>query len=280
MNESSLSTWEQRLRQTAESFPYPPTPNIAGAVRQRLARRTRPPASPRRLNWAIALLLLLAVLVGGILAVPQVRAAVLEALRVGAIRIFITEPTPTPTAGAAGMPTASFATPGLLPLETIVPAVAGQTTLADAAAKVPFTLRVPLYPSNLSLPDQVFVQRTPDTGVAWQAVIMVWLEPAQPEQARLSLYQIGINDYAFKRASVEAVQQTAVRGRPAFWVGGPHSLQLQDGRYEEWLFVPGNALIWAENGITYRLESGLSLDEAVKVAESLTSLSEVEEVKE
>jgi hypothetical protein len=33
--------------------------------------------------------------------------------------------------------------------------------------------------------------------------------------------------------------------------------------------VDGNTLIWEEQGITYRLESNLSLEEAVKIAESL-----------
>jgi hypothetical protein len=33
--------------------------------------------------------------------------------------------------------------------------------------------------------------------------------------------------------------------------------------------VEGNVLIWFENGLTYRLESDLSLEETVRVAESL-----------
>ena len=35
------------------------------------------------------------------------------------------------------------------------------------------------------------------------------------------------------------------------------------------LLVEGHALVWEEGDITYRLETSLSLDEAVKIAESL-----------
>jgi hypothetical protein len=33
--------------------------------------------------------------------------------------------------------------------------------------------------------------------------------------------------------------------------------------------VEGNTLIWEANGITYRLESHLSLEDALRIAESL-----------
>jgi hypothetical protein len=33
--------------------------------------------------------------------------------------------------------------------------------------------------------------------------------------------------------------------------------------------VQGHVLIWAEGGLTYRLESGLLLEEALRIAESL-----------
>ena len=59
-------------------------------------------------------------------------------------------------------------------------------------------------------------------------------------------------------------------GRPAFWIEGPHLLHLGGDKHQYVpLVVEGNILVWEQDGITYRLESDLSLEEAVKVAESL-----------
>jgi hypothetical protein len=47
-------------------------------------------------------------------------------------------------------------------------------------------------------------------------------------------------------------------------------LHLGGSRYENVpLVVEGNILIWEQGGITYRLETNLPLEEAVKIAESL-----------
>ncbi len=93
MSEQSFELLETSLQAAAHDFPYPLTPDIARAVRQRLAMEPRQAAMRRmRLAWAAAIAVLI---LAGLLAVPQVRAAVLEALRIGAIRIFLTEPTPT-----------------------------------------------------------------------------------------------------------------------------------------------------------------------------------------
>ena len=79
------------------AFQYPPTPDVASAVSRSLLSDTRPAKRPLqkrriRLAWAlVAVLVLLAVLA----AVPQVRAAVVEFFQIGAIRLFVGEPTPT-----------------------------------------------------------------------------------------------------------------------------------------------------------------------------------------
>jgi hypothetical protein len=36
--------------------------------------------------------------------------------------------------------------------------------------------------------------------------------------------------------------------------------------------IDGHVLIWEEDGITYRLETGVTLEEAVKIAESLQEM--------
>jgi hypothetical protein len=263
MNDKNAS-WEAVIRETAASFPYPPTPDVAAAVRGRIAGPVRPSSPVRvRLAWAIALLLLI---VAGVLAVPQARAAVFEIIRAGAIIIFAGEPTP-----AVASPT---------PLSqddssagTAVFELAGRTTLEEAQAQVSFPLRIPLAEG---MPAEVYLQKLPDPGLDEQVVIMLWRDPAQPERVRLRLHQIGSPYYGLKQASISAVTQTEVNGQPAYWLEGGHRLLLENGPEQESYFVEGNVLIWADGTITYRLESELSLEEAVHIAESLYPLGEAE----
>src|SRR5262245_24724647 len=95
MADPSLERLEASLREQAAAFEYPPTPDVAGAVRQRLAAESRRPRWPTaQLAWAMLTILFVLSL---LLAVPQVRAGLLEFLQIGVVRIFPVAPTPTPT---------------------------------------------------------------------------------------------------------------------------------------------------------------------------------------
>jgi hypothetical protein len=253
----------------ARNFSYPPTPDIAGAVRGQLAAREISPKSglvTRRLAWAALIIL---IILGGLLAVPQVRAAVVEFLQIGAIRIFLVEPTPTPTSTPA--PAASNATSTPLPRPSPTPLaslldLAGETTLAEAQAQVDFPIRLPIYPAGLGSPDRVFSQ-----NIGGPAVVLVWLDPNQPEQVRLSLHQLGPGAFA-EKGNPGSIQETTVNGRQALWTEGPYILQFRRGNrvdYDLRRLVTGRVLIWVEGEVTYRLETDLPLEEAVRVAESL-----------
>jgi hypothetical protein len=71
----------------------------------------------------------------------------------------------------------------------------------------------------------------------------------------------------------EQAQQTTINDELAVWIDMPHVFEyvVPDGRSQlrEGRFVEGNVLIWTHKGLTYRLESMLSLAEARRVAESL-----------
>src|SRR5687768_5232188 len=85
-------TWEVEVRRTASAFEYPPTPDIAGKVRSRLtARQPRPYI---RLVRVLAAVLIVALALGVLLSVPAVRAKLQEILQIGAITIFVGEPSP------------------------------------------------------------------------------------------------------------------------------------------------------------------------------------------
>ncbi len=256
MDSSVKEAWELRLGETAAGFVYPPTPDIVAQVEQPLAAAQQTISQPAGIRpvklvaGALAVILLLLALT---LAIPPVRAAVFEFLQIGAVGIFVSEEPPA-TELAPG--------PTLLDL-------AGATTLAKASDRIDFAIRLPTYPADLGPPDQVYLQELAKQTDDGQVVILVWQDPSHPEEALLSLYQIDLPFYGIKQASIDILRQTTVAGLPAFWVQGPHQIQLTGDDYQDWVFVAGNVLIWTDDEMTYRLESGLSLDEAVRIAESL-----------
>lgn len=261
--------WEVELggkvRQMASGLVYPPTPDVAAAVGRKLTVQGRPPGRQwptKALAGALVVILLLLAIV---LAVPQVRAAVLEFLQIGAIRIVA--PTATSSAPVGG-PAAGPVTASPAPTTQLLD-IAGETSLAEAVARVNFPITLPEYPPDLGPPDQVYLQELGDPGIDGSAVILVWRDPARPDEARLSLYEIDVPYYGIKQAPLEVLRETRVNGQLAFWVQGPHRLQLQAGDYQEWFFVPGNVLLWTDGTLSYRLESGLSFEESVLIAESL-----------
>ncbi len=245
--------WAEKVRATAVTFSYPPTPDVAAGVEARLARPVRRPR--RQLAWAIALALLL---LAGLLSVPQVRAALADIFRVGAITIFV-RPEPT----AAPLPTAT-----LPPLTDYILQSTAPISLADAQAALRTPLRLLTYPPDLGRPDDVYLF----PGDNWPATaVFLWRDPANPESVAYSFYQIEAVEFANKGTTM--ISETAVNGQPAVWVQGPHFFQLADGTFTSWLFVKGNVLVWWTGDVTYRLEGAPSLAEAVRMAESLQPLN-------
>mgnify|MGYP005839175365 CR=1 FL=1 len=230
---------ERKLRQAAAHFPYPPTPGVQPVYR-------RPPAARPRLRaaWALALI---AVLLVAALAIEPVRAAVFAVLRIGVVQIFVGGETPTPAA-----------------LPTRLQDLEGLTTLEAARQAAGFPLRLP---PDYGPPDYVYVQE-------WggPVVIMAWVDPDDPERLALSLYQLSAQAWAMKMIEEGEYVVTEVNGRRAIWTTAPHIVRFRrDGRVREEtaLLVEGRALVWSEGGVTYRLETTLSMEAAIQIAESL-----------
>lgn len=263
MKQSPDPRWEEQLQRIARTFPYPPTPDLAAAVQQRLRVHAPLPRADRRLRPIWAILLALLIVLTGLLAVPPVRAAIQAWLQIGAVRIWLVEPTLTPP-DDAGAPTPR---PTPTPLRSLFD-LAGETTLAEAQAKAGFSIRLPSYPADLGVPDGVFFQ---DLG--GPAVVVVWLDPAQPLRAQLSLHILGPHALV-EKGNAQRLAQTTVNGQAAFWTEGPYMLAYRNGRTTDWdirRLVEGHVLIWTEEELTYRLETDLALAEAVRVAESLVA---------
>lgn len=260
--------WLSQLAQVARALPYPPTPNLAPAVMARLAPRPAL-ARPRRLAYGLALAV---ILLAASLAVPSVRAGLLEFLQLGAVRIQLAaSPTPFPVPTATGTPPAptSTPTPEPTPLQSVLD-LDGLTTLADARARAPFSIRLPVYPTGLAEPDLAFVQ-----DLDGFSVMLVWLAPGSDSEVQLSLQLLESRLMAEKlffdvvKQQPPTVELTEVNDTQAIWTTGPYVIITRQGNLEERRLVEGHALIWVEEGVTYRLETGLALDEAIRVAESL-----------
>jgi hypothetical protein len=227
-----------------------------------------------------------------LLAVPQVRAAVVRVFQLGVGRIFVTEPSPDRTQApvptpqpATGLQSPVTATPFIGPPPTALPVIAadateakpasaaamppaladlaGRTTLAEAQRLVPFPIALPRYPPDLGPPDYVFVQEH-----AAPVLILAWSDPAVKGGVGLSLWMF-LPGTAFDKIEPETVTETIVDGRSALWTEGAHVLFIRNGDLDARRLVLGNALIWERKGLTFRLETFLPLKEAVKVAESV-----------
>lgn len=259
---------EKQIRAAAGSLSYPLTPPIAASVMLRLGPRvkTAGPAG-RKLAWTLVVLL---AFVSALMLVPPVRAAVLEWIQIGIVRIL-----PPPTVNPD-----SQLQPGIPPLTaTPVPAgptppgksagfslldLAGETSLADAQARLDFPVLIPSGSHSMGLPHRVFLQ---DLG--GPMLVLVWLEPLNPERVLLSLHVLTPGGWAIEKAQPTLIQKTAVNGEPGAWVEGPYFLQLRNRDFALVRLIEGHVLIWTQANLTYRLETALPLDEAILIAESL-----------
>jgi len=269
MSELERELFEQRLRSIANRLDYPRTPDIAAVVMTRIRPSARPRFISRRLAWSLTIML---VLVSSLLSIPTARAAIIEFIQIGIVRIFPrpTEPpfdtTSTATTGSITPMTATAS----IPSATFIPSlsrIAGETTFTEAQQIVSYSILVPTYPPDLGQPDYVFVQDT-----AGAMTILVWLDPRQPEQVLMSLHFIPQGSWAVEKAEPQILEETNVNGQRAIWATGPYPLRLYNGDLDFTRLIDGQVLIWAEGNMTYRLETNQSLEEAIKTAESLHSV--------
>jgi hypothetical protein len=233
---------EQQVHRLAQQFHYPPTPLIGTAVRQNM----RPDQRSYRLGWTLAAIFALVFLAAVLFASP-VRARIVEWLRVGAVRVFLNDPvlTPDPTVPAAN-----------IELE-------GETTLLAAQENIHFNLMIP---PQLGEPDRVYYQEIDRARL----VIMLWQDL---EQGDLALYQIQGPVSIINKRYVGSIEETVVGSEWAVWVEGPYQLYVETGTEIDIRAVEGRTLLWQQDGITYRLESHLTLEEARELAGSLQPIA-------
>jgi hypothetical protein len=239
---------ETLLRQAASDLVYPPTPDIASQVRVRIneaesARTWRPEGRRYRLP-ALALSGLLAGIViafGALVAVPASRTALADFFRLDRIS-FLEDSGSSPTPPV--LSPASFARP---------------STVDEVRGIVDFTVSLPADAE----PDAVYIQ-----GEQYDLPYAIFaFEDYDLYETRDANIQKLINGSA-------PVREAPFDGVEAYWVeAGGHVVQSLDaeGRLliETRRTVDRATLVWQEDGVTYRIESSLPLDETIAVAQSL-----------
>lgn len=240
---------EKQLRALAAEFPYPRTPDIATGLHEDRAGSRAPWLKAR----VVYILILATIGLAGFLALaPTARAAVWNTIRLSVVRIFLDDHLEAPEPAETGADD-----------ESLLLDIAGRTTLAEAQRLTDFELSVPECPPDLGPPDDVFIQ-DPEGSL----VVMVWKDALNPEEVRMSLHTMS-NDVLVKKYQPRTILETSVNGEVALWTAGPYLLWVRSGDLREIRLMEGRVLIWQQGGVTYRLETDLALEEAVRVAESL-----------
>jgi hypothetical protein len=243
---------ERRLTELSVVVDVPPTPDLATRVTAALADA---PGSRRPWQaWvgagAVAGLLLVS------LVVAPVRSAIADWLGIGGVSVDLSsEPLPDP---------------GPVDID-----LGATVTLDEAGEAVDFAV---LIPSVLGEPEEVRLAAAPTGALVYLVYGESHVLPPAPgtgvgaliTQFRASIAGGTITKVVPSDGSIEEVE---VRSAPGLWIsGGMHliGLLLPDGStVEDSTRLAANTLLWEEGGITYRIESGLGLEGALEIAESM-----------
>jgi hypothetical protein len=147
-------------------------------------------------------------------------------------------------------------------------------TLDEARARAGFPILLPT-DDRLGPPDAVWIDEH-------QRVTLAWLpRPGVPasEESGLGLVVSqfpGHIDAGYFQKLLDAgstIQPVTVRGRRGYWISGqPHEFVYvnpsNEPTFDDRRLV-GDTLAWSDGDVTYRVESALGLDEAMRIAESL-----------
>ena len=265
MDELRQELFGKQLLSISKGLDYPRTPDIAGAVMARLRGATRPRFISRRLVWSLTVIL---ILFSSLMLIPPARAAIIEFIQIGVVRIFRAEPTPLAPPNqeipSTVVPVTATPVPTSQPLIPILENLAGEMTLDEAQKAVNYPILLPSYPPDVGKPDRIFVQ-----DADGKMTVLVWLDPQHPDQILMSLHFLPAGSWAIKKIEPTHIQETNVNSQRAIWAIGPYPLRLSNGDLDFVRLIDGHVLIWEQGDITYRLETDLSLEEAVKIAESL-----------
>lgn len=139
----------------------------------------------------------------------------------------------------------------------------------------------PSVPAALGPPSLTWVMDTPqDVGDGdVRTILMAWAPRANLPSVEGTPWGAVLMEFHGEAAVASKVlwggsgrlQPAMVGSSQAYFVTGPHELDLlsPEGALRHFL-VKGNVLLWNDGNITWRLETGLSEADAVRIAESMS----------
>jgi hypothetical protein len=148
--------------------------------------------------------------------------------------------------------------------------------LAGAEAAAGRGIKVPTDPS-LGAPDVVYVDPAKRDAVA-----LVWADGADlptTTEPGVGLVIVAFDGttrpewYTKVIAEGTTLERVVVAGKPGYWISGDahffYVIDENDQVIEDSRRCVGDTLVWSDGPVTYRLESGLGRDAAIRIAESL-----------
>jgi hypothetical protein len=263
---------EQALTRLGARLDYPEPAGLAA----RVAGTVRAGGGPSRRGWgalewfprvrsfgrpawkpvAFAAALVLALLVGSLVAFPSVRETVADWLGVRGIGITVV--------------------PTLSPIPTSYRSllIGRPASLEEARAAVAWPVLVPEDPL-LGPPDEVYLDLAHRDG----AVSLVWgARPGLPAASTtgagllLTEFRGSISERFFQKfvGPGTTIERVHVGDRVGYWISGaPHEVVVLDPSGEpilDTIRLAGNVLMWEDGELTLRLESELGKDDALRVA--------------
>jgi hypothetical protein len=262
------STLEAALRDLGRDLAWPETPDLAGAVAERIGRgaEVRPlPGHPIRRSVVLVAAAFLVVLGGMMVLSPGIRAAILRFFSLPGVRIEVQESAPP------GSPTV---TPS--PAAPSVTSFLGRRVgLAEARREVGFPLVVP---AALGRPDETYLVGSGEGGMVTLAYRDVPGVPRGEETgwaALLTELRGRPTEQLIRKVTLKTtVTEVAVDGERGYFIEGPHVVYVQGPGAEPASITiaprtAGNTLLWTRDGVTLRLEANVPLARAMEIARSI-----------
>lgn len=263
---------EQAVADLGRDLVFPPTPDIAGRVADTLRAEPTPPVPIQptllwRRGWLAAAMILL-LIAAGLLLFPGVRTAIADRLGLPGVEIrwFESEPTPVPAPDVSSL------------------GLGRSVTLNETRETAPFPIAVPSLP-GFADPRQVYLRGAGDTAmVSFVYPAFADLPGGEvpgvgalltqfPGSTNRGLIMKGLS--GLDNGQTTSIEAVTVGGNAGFWIAdAPHGVLLvcndqEEECREERYRLAGNVLLWEDDGITLRIESALSREEALAIAESM-----------
>lgn len=252
---------ELDLSDLGHRIAWPPAPRLAERVQAEIPtiRRRRFPRRTGSSGFTLAAAAVALVLVATLALLPSTRDAVASLLGVPGIRIeFGTHSDEVPAAGSELL-------------------LGKPVSLGEAAELVAFDIQVP-QAATLGAPDEIYVREV----VAGPMVSLLWhARSGLPAAAETGVGAL-LMEFQTEDHPGSLIKRLAAGGEPelvqigdasGFWISDASVLMIaQDPSVG---FRPAesrpsaNVLVWQRDGVTFRLETALSHDAAIRLAESL-----------